>query len=63
MTDLRALQQQGCCEQTCPTCGLTEAAGGYCTADGTRTGITFWRQQVASPAQAAALAASRPSSS
>lgn len=59
MTDLAALQAQGRCEQTCPSCGLTEAAGFYCTACTTPTGEPYWRLQVASPAKAAALAATR----
>lgn len=36
------LQGRGRLSQRCPTCGIVEAAGWYCTADGTPTGPADW---------------------
>lgn len=54
MTDLTTLHQQGKLSQTCPACGLTEAAGFYCTKCSTRTGPADWFRGTDSEAQAAA---------
>ena len=40
--DLSALLAAGKLEQTCPACGLVEAAGPYCSACLTRTGPDTW---------------------
>jgi hypothetical protein len=48
--------ERGKLGQTCPDCGITEAAGFSCTACDRRTGPAEWFLQVASPAKAAALA-------
>jgi len=52
--DVAADLLAGKLEQVCPTCGLREAAGGYCTADGTPTGPADWRRGTARQAQGAA---------
>jgi hypothetical protein len=38
--------------QTCPKCGLTEAAGAYCTRCETPTGPGAWKQGVEAPVEA-----------
>ena len=53
-TDIAADLLAGKLEQVCPTCGLREAAGGYCTADGAPTGPADWRRGTARQAQSAA---------
>ena len=57
--DLRDLHQQGRLSQVCPKCGVTEAAGGYCTACLTRTGEAVWRRGELGEVQRDALARSR----
>ncbi len=49
-----ALLQAGRLEQACPACGLREAAGSYCTADGTPIGPADWRRGASRRAQGAA---------
>ena len=49
-------------DQTCPRCGMTEAAGAYCTACSTPTRAPHWhpvKRSVAQSAAAARLAANR----
>ena len=58
-SDLRALHQQGRLSQVCPKCGITEAAGGYCTACLARTGEAVWRRGELGEVQRDALARSR----
>ncbi len=53
-----ALLQAGKLSQTCP-CGITEAAGSYCTRCLHPMGEADWYQAEASEAQRAALARSR----
>lgn len=45
VSDLTTLQQQGRLSQTCPSCGLVEAAGSYCSRCLTRTGEATWFAQ------------------
>ena len=52
--DVAADLLAGKLEQVCPTCGLREAAGGYCTACATPTGPADWRRGTARQAQGAA---------
>ena len=59
--DLRTLHQQGRLSQVCPKCGITEAAGGYCTACLTRTGEAVWAPAERSEAQRAVFARRRAS--
>jgi len=59
--DLRDLHQQGRLSQVCPKCGITEAAGGYCTACLTRTGEAVWAPAERSEAQRAVFARRRAS--
>lgn len=47
--------------QTCPACGITEAAGRYCTACLAPTGQALWRRGEMSTAQRAAYDRRRPS--
>jgi len=54
--DMVADFERGKLGQTCPDCGITEAAGFSCTACDRRTGPDDWSRQVASPVKAAALA-------
>lgn len=54
--DMAADFERGRLGQTCPDCGITEAAGFSCTACDRRTGPADWFLQVASPVKAAALA-------
>lgn len=48
--------QEGKLSQRCPTCGITEAAGGYSTCHETPTGPADWYRPSASPAARASLA-------
>ena len=52
--DLQALLQAGRLSQRCEPSGITEAAGGYCTSCGRRTGPADWFRQGLSEAQRAA---------
>lgn len=54
--DIRALQAAGKLEQRCPSCGLIEAAGAYCTACEKPTGEPHWRRAERTAAQVAATA-------
>jgi hypothetical protein len=49
--DIAADLAAGRLEQVCPTCGLREAAGGYCTACATPTGPADWRRGTSRKAQ------------
>jgi hypothetical protein len=51
---LAKIHQQSRLEQACPSCGMREAAGAYCTACLTATGVPYWRRAVRSEAQKAA---------
>jgi hypothetical protein len=53
--DLQDLLAQGRLSQRCPACGITEAAGSYCTACYTPTSEADWRPSERSAAQLAAL--------
>jgi hypothetical protein len=57
--DLRTLLQRGSLSQVCPKCGITEAAGAYCTSCLTRTGEGSWRRGELGEVQRDALARSR----
>jgi hypothetical protein len=46
--------QAGRLEQSCPSCGMTEAAGSYCTRCYARTSEADWRRPERSVAQRAA---------
>lgn len=51
--DTMDLLLHGKLDQTCPSCGMTEAAGRYCTADATPTGPAYWHPVKRSVAQRA----------
>lgn len=53
--DALALRRVGRLEQTCPSCGVKEAAGPYCTSCTTVTGLEDWHRHQASAASIAAL--------
>ena len=59
--ELRALLQAGKLEQVCPTCGIREADGSYCTACATPTGEAHWRRGEMTEAQRLARATRAPS--
>jgi hypothetical protein len=55
LAEAMELRRTGKLEQECPSCGLKEAAGPYCTACVTPTGIADWRRHEVSEASMAAL--------
>jgi methionyl-tRNA synthetase len=54
---MNELLVRGKLEQVCPSCGVREAAGAYCTACGTTTGAPLWRKGSITDAQREARAA------
>ncbi len=56
---MNELLVRGKLEQVCPTCGVREAAGTYCTACATPTGARFWTPGAANPGRVAAMSKRR----